>query len=1673
MLLSVFNSLFAQDESAYYYYQAKKFFVTHTYQKVVVGLKQATSFTAAKNNVFAVLKIKMDSVKPTSTLNQFAVGFSEDEHDAAKTTAAAMLKNPLVAYVHPCLVGGGGKLVSYGDAFTARLKTGIPMLQLNNLLSKYHCSVIKTSRGDKNTFLISAGAANNYDALKMANLFFESALFDFAEPDFTTYGGLIDAPNDPLYYLQWAHHNTGSPEQYGGTPGADMQVDSAWLITKGDSSIKIAVIDTGVDTAQVDLKENLLQGYDCITQTANPGDGAPKNLSNAHGTACAGIIGSLANNNIGTAGIAPKCRIIPININSEFNNFASDFAIAGGIDYAWQNGADVLTNSWVLGLPTGSIDAAIHRAATQGRGGKGCILFFGAGNDNAGISYPAYNPEVIAVGGSNMRNMHKTPTSNDGEYWWGASYGNGLDLVGPCVRIPTADISGINGYNTAEGPDGDYNLTFNGTSAATPHAAAVAALVLSYDKTFSGAEVRNIIESSCTQPADYIFTLTPGNLNGTWNNEMGYGVVNAYKSLQTAKKKKFCNAGIVQPASTLLCKNASIKLSVVDTTVTASFTWRLNGVNTDTGKSIIASTPGTYDVIATLANGCTAYTAGVTLYAADTAALQADAGPTIFLCPGSTGAFIGGTPSAKGGSLRQAVQRAYGYDLLHASFIRFNIENPRDYKYISVGTKDGVSNTNFYVGDFTPRGYYAINNYGELARIDTATGYTRLIGYPQTKNGQNLSHKWTGLTWDPVTQKLYGVTSGGLANSIYEIDLVTGKSTWLQNLAANLTWAAYNSNGNLFGFNSNYNKVMRVTGPGNTFFAPGLDITLQAQLDGSFDPLNGKLYMTTYGFGQGLFGDLREFDTTGGMAVKGGIGSVSEVGALAISPGAYTYSWAPATGLSNSKDANPIAKPGETTTYTLTVTDACGAKATSSVVVNANIPKPPVVIKATSDYICVGDSSRLTVTKDPNYRYEWLYNNTALTVPDDTAYTATRGGKFQVTVTKGPGGCSNTAKFTLKDCSIYLKDGATETTCNSFLYPPYGPIDTGFKPNQMFIKTIYPATEGSRLQVTFRRFYTAGISNLTVYDGPNQQSLTLKEFSYYDNDDTATHTYASSTGPLTFALWTGSNEYDIGTWDAFLSCFTPKVYRTKQDGNFEAATTWQVKTGDNIYEDATEPPTYAQDSIIIQNGHTITLNSYFKNVDELWVQKGAKLILNGALQLRNSGRFSMIADGDITINNNGALYGACPIIVRGNITSTRSVNGMQPSIYAMGTEPQTFTLASVSLSALHVMNPVGVTVKGRIFSIDSLFMNCTGGLQLDSVLIRTRLILDSGIIHIKSPGVMELSGSHLQYSSGNAKSYVDGAVSLSTYSALAMPYPTGTAVSFRPLTFQFEKYVNDTYTVQALEQPAPALPLPPGIDRVSTISYYSVKALRKYAFSNVAVTIPYLSGDGVTDPANLRIVRDSASKWWDAGGVGTHADTGTITSTQKIASLGNLALANATGGTNTLPVTWLHFTATVQNKNVQLQWAVANETNCAYYTAEHSKDGMHFTPLAETPAYKNNSSTNIYSYLHKNPVEGKNYYRIKETDRDERYMYSKVIAIQVDAEGSYLITPNPTRGTVTITAADVIKEIDCYNAIGQLVKKIMPASTQYKLSMKQLAAGVYTIRIITTNGVHNAKVVKE
>ena len=201
--------------------------------------------------------------------------------------------------------------------------------------------------------------------------------------------------------------------------------------------------------------------------------------------------------------------------------------MANGINWAWQNNAQIINNSWgdqggaaYNILHSAILEQSINDAITLGRNGLGCIVVFSSGNHTV-IDYPVYtNSEIICVGGINESGLR----FSNGDVSFFSGYGSELDIVAPGEQI----------VSTAAGNEIDGGII--GTSVAAPVVSGIAALILSVNPCLSQKQVRDIIEKISQKVGGYSYINTAGRPNGTWNNQMGYGLVDAFAATQMAQQ---------------------------------------------------------------------------------------------------------------------------------------------------------------------------------------------------------------------------------------------------------------------------------------------------------------------------------------------------------------------------------------------------------------------------------------------------------------------------------------------------------------------------------------------------------------------------------------------------------------------------------------------------------------------------------------------------------------------------------------------------------------------------------------------------------------------------------------------------------------------------------------------------------------------------------------------------------------------------------------------------------------------------------------------------------------------------------------------------------------------------------------------------------------------------------
>lgn len=393
--------------------------------------------------------------------------------------------------------------------------------------------------------------SRNIDSLSSNNFFNSYAI---NHPAF-----LDNYPND--FYFNLQNHI-----YYGSSTGAELNLAVPWTKTVGNPEIVVAVIDAFPNWSHEDignlndfLIDNIYEneGEDVWSDINDPSSGDKIDNDNngfiddwrgwnfnnntndtrsiysddVHGTNVMGVIAAKSNNSIGVVGIAGGdyadevyyslgVRMLPINIfSSTLNNSqgvsTNEWNLAQAIEYAAKQRVNVIALS--MSFRTAQVGTSftipiVEKALDMARNKYGCLIFCSAGNTGSTIDYPGYNSNVHAIGGLIYQNGNLFNNFRKGDY----QNGKVLSFVALAENIGTTTTSTISPYTN----------DFGQTSAASPQASGVAALLLSYNTCLTNTLIFEIMKSS----ANIYVTSDQSSFihdNNTNSNLFGYGMLNA------------------------------------------------------------------------------------------------------------------------------------------------------------------------------------------------------------------------------------------------------------------------------------------------------------------------------------------------------------------------------------------------------------------------------------------------------------------------------------------------------------------------------------------------------------------------------------------------------------------------------------------------------------------------------------------------------------------------------------------------------------------------------------------------------------------------------------------------------------------------------------------------------------------------------------------------------------------------------------------------------------------------------------------------------------------------------------------------------------------------------------------------------------------------------------------
>jgi len=535
LLFLIPQLFFAQN----YYYKGKKIDINLDITRVNISTYSDFQLSSISHLGFEILTVIYDNKTiDGQNLKFIKLAFQTPPSEVEFYQKVNVLKNNTkIRNVTFYYNNGVTESIGTSNIFYVKLKSETDYNVLEQIALQKNVDILHQNQFMPNWYKLGLKPKSLKTSIELSSEFFETNLFDAIDPAFI-FDFSQNCSNDPAFDQMWGLKNTINPD-------IDINICQAWNITQGNN-VNVAVVDQGVELDHIDLYSNI---HPLSFDTAN--GSMPSLIYGDHGTHVAGTIVAIKDNNLQVVGVAPDSQLMSVsNELIGYPEISED--LANGINWAWENGADVISNSWGGGCQAGydalyseMLEESIINAMSLGRNGRGCIVLFSTGNKpNCSVGYPAFfHPDILCVGAINQT----------GERWLGSSYGEELDVIAPGDNILSTILNNETGYKS-------------GTSMATPHVAGIAALLLSVNPCLSGEQVRDIIEATSQKVGSYDYDFLSERPNGTWNEEMGYGLVDAYSAVQLA-------VNLNSPTLDLFVKDTNRDLGIEPNNIFVEYMW--------------------------------------------------------------------------------------------------------------------------------------------------------------------------------------------------------------------------------------------------------------------------------------------------------------------------------------------------------------------------------------------------------------------------------------------------------------------------------------------------------------------------------------------------------------------------------------------------------------------------------------------------------------------------------------------------------------------------------------------------------------------------------------------------------------------------------------------------------------------------------------------------------------------------------------------------------------------------------------------------------------------------------------------------------------------------------------------------------------------------------------------
>ena len=488
-------------------------------------------------SLFSPTSVDEISQKKNTTLIRFATPEADRTTLQAKTRLLQKQGHFIcpVLYRNPVAITGkkSGRFLT--NRLCIKVSKGI---SIQELLKAYTVKISKIVTLSPNTYILESTSEDILSSLNIANAIYESGTCDFSTPLIRRWRYPRFIPSDPLFHNQW--HLKNDAQVPDSISGNDVEITSVWDLISG-AGVNIAIVDDGLEYTHEDLACNARTDID-IDINFTDDDPFPDSTLDDHGTSVAGVAGACTNST-GGLGAAFNSGLVGIRLLADSND---DEQESQGLSHNVfpaniQDQIHFSNNSWGPEDDGKTLETfgpltklAFENAVSHGRGGRGTIFVWSAGNgrckdDNINFDGYASSRYTIAVGASGGDGMFSHYSEPGASMLINApsSYGACPSFVK--TGITTTDLSGRIGSSFTS-----YTDDFGGTSSAAPLVSGIAALMLEANPNLGWRDVQNILIDTAENNDETDPDWKRNAAGRLFNPYYGFGRVNAALAVDQA-----------------------------------------------------------------------------------------------------------------------------------------------------------------------------------------------------------------------------------------------------------------------------------------------------------------------------------------------------------------------------------------------------------------------------------------------------------------------------------------------------------------------------------------------------------------------------------------------------------------------------------------------------------------------------------------------------------------------------------------------------------------------------------------------------------------------------------------------------------------------------------------------------------------------------------------------------------------------------------------------------------------------------------------------------------------------------------------------------------------------------------------------------------------------------------